>query len=113
RPRSSLHSLVLTIPRPPTSTLFPYTTLFRSRMTKQMAEERATLAKEMQKLKDKAAEKERALKAVNTALADTPENAVLTALRARSDRKSTRLNSSHSPIPHPAFSFHKKHTCPP
>jgi colicin import membrane protein len=48
----------------------------QERMTKQMAEERASLAKEMQKLKDKAAEKERALKAVNTALADTPENVI-------------------------------------
>jgi len=42
----------------------------------QMAAERATAAKEAQRLKDALAEKERALKAINTALADTPENVV-------------------------------------
>lgn len=39
----------------------------------QMAHERASAAKEMQKLKERLAEKEKALKAINTALADTPE----------------------------------------
>ena len=42
----------------------------------QMAAERLTATKEAQKLKDKLAEKEKALKAINTALADTPENVV-------------------------------------
>jgi len=44
--------------------------------TKQMATERAAAAKELQKVKDRVAELERALKAINTALSDTPENVI-------------------------------------
>jgi chromosome segregation ATPase len=44
--------------------------------TKQMATERAAAAKELQKFKDRVAEQERALKAINTALSDTPENVI-------------------------------------
>ena len=40
----------------------------------QIVIERTTAAKELQKVKDRLAERERALKAINTALADTPEN---------------------------------------
>ena len=43
-------------------------------MTQEIAIERAAAAKEQQKLKTQLAEKEKALKAINTALADTPEN---------------------------------------
>jgi colicin import membrane protein len=42
--------------------------------TQEIAIERAAAAKEQQKLKAQLAEKEKALKAINTALADTPEN---------------------------------------
>ncbi len=42
----------------------------------QLAAERAAAAKEIQQLKNLAAEKEKAIKAINTALADTPENVV-------------------------------------
>jgi colicin import membrane protein len=45
-------------------------------LTSSMAVERASVAKELQKLKDQLAEKERALKGINTALADTPENVI-------------------------------------
>jgi len=41
-----------------------------------MAVERASAAKEVQKLKAQLAEKDKALKAINTALADTPENVI-------------------------------------
>jgi hypothetical protein len=44
--------------------------------TKQMATERAAAAKELQKFKDRVAEQEKALKAINTALSDTPENVI-------------------------------------
>jgi chromosome segregation ATPase len=44
--------------------------------TKQMATERAAAAKELQKVKDRVAEQEKALKAINTALSDTPENVI-------------------------------------
>ena len=43
---------------------------------KQIAAERAAAAKELQKFKERLAEKEKALKSINTALADTPENVV-------------------------------------
>ena len=45
-------------------------------LTSSMAVERASVAKELQKLKDQLAERERALKAINTSLADTPENVI-------------------------------------
>lgn len=50
---------------------------------KQMATERANFTKEMQQMKNFVAEKDKAMKAINTALADTPENVVkkLKALR--------------------------------
>jgi colicin import membrane protein len=40
----------------------------------QIANQRAAAARELQKVKDRLAEREKALKAINTALADTPEN---------------------------------------
>jgi colicin import membrane protein len=40
----------------------------------QIANERAAAAKELQKVKDRLAERDKSLKAINTALADTPEN---------------------------------------
>lgn len=43
-------------------------------VTKAMAIERASVAQEIQKLKDRVAERDKSLKAINTALADTPEN---------------------------------------
>src|SRR5262245_6274027 len=46
----------------------------QERAQQQMATDRATAAKDLQKVKDRLAEQEKALKAVNTALADTPEN---------------------------------------
>jgi chromosome segregation ATPase len=42
--------------------------------TKQIAIERTAIAKELQGYKDRLAEKDKAIKAINTALADTPEN---------------------------------------
>jgi colicin import membrane protein len=44
--------------------------------TKQMATDRAAATKELQKFKDRVAEQEKALKAINTALSDTPENVI-------------------------------------
>jgi chromosome segregation ATPase len=40
----------------------------------QIADQRAAAARELQKVKDRLTEREKALKAINTALADTPEN---------------------------------------
>src|SRR5256885_12964039 len=70
------------IRRPPRSTLFPYTTLFRSRV--QAAYERA----------------------------DAGVTGALRALKdvAERDRKSTRLNSSHLVISYAVFCLKKKST---
>ncbi len=44
--------------------------------SKQMVTERAAAAKELQKVKDRVAEQEKQLKAINTALSDTPDNVI-------------------------------------
>src|SRR2546427_4706149 len=75
------------IRRPPRSTLFPYTTLFRSRI--RMREWRH-------------------LWELSRAVGRAPL-AVAEKVRLWSDRKSTRLNSSHSQISY-AVSFDRKRT---
>src|SRR5437870_11475556 len=74
-----IHFFFLMIRRPPRSTLFPYTTLFRSRtttLTLSIAPDRASATNESVKL--------------------------------REDRKSTRLNSSHVAISYAVFCLKKK-----
>src|SRR2546430_11319750 len=73
------------IRRPPRSTLFPYTTLFRS---KKMGDAR--------------------LAAVKLGLSPRWKNAGWTKRRWEVDRKSTRLNSSHSQISYAVFCLKKK-----
>lgn len=46
----------------------------QERAAQELVIERANVAKELQKLKERMAEKEKQLKAINTALSDTPEN---------------------------------------
>src|SRR5438445_9490946 len=83
--RFSLFFFFLMIRRPPRSTLFPYTTLFRSgRLRREPALPHAR-----------------------------PDDARLRARRAplprhRQDRKSTRLNSSHANISYAVFCLKKK-----
>src|SRR5438270_3090410 len=79
--------LFLMPPRPPRSTLFPYTTLFRSDPVPAASGRR-----------------ERA-----RAVAFGTINPTLDASRKR-DRKSTRLNSSHSQISYAVFCLKKKKT---
>src|SRR3712207_8746943 len=79
----------LMILRPPRSTLFPYTTLFRSVVRVRVRPE--TGEAEVQKA--------RAL----------PAQSVLTSYSSpREDRKSTRLNSSHANISYAVFCLKKK-----
>src|SRR2546422_6017794 len=91
----------LMIRRPPRSTLFPYTTLFRSR-------ERRALEPQ-QGAADRAARRcgERAVRR-----GDEPVRRGLALHRARGaalrDRKSTRLNSSHGYISYAVFCLKKK-----
>src|SRR2546430_3791069 len=91
------------IRRPPRSTLFPYTTLFRSRVD---PGQRPVTAKQLAKYKGEVVE-------VTWGDAHsldpwTPlEDLDLDALVAL-DRKSTRLNSSHSQISYAVFCLKKK-----
>src|SRR3712207_7389408 len=91
------------IRRPPRSTLFPYTTLFRSgrrELTEHQVRQRLTrrgydvdsIDAAIARLKaDRSLDDERAAKAI-----------------AQLDRKSTRLNSSHANISYAVFCLKKK-----
>src|SRR5262245_63418833 len=76
--------------RPPRSTLFPYTTLFRSQAGRGRGAARGILRKRRRR---GAREERRAA-----------------AARAARDRKSTRLNSSHLGISYAVFCLKKKKT---
>src|SRR2546430_13739745 len=81
------------IRRPPRSTLFPYTTLFRSTETRPFysANPRPPLCLR-----------------VSTALAPCPASSPCDLPHRKTDRKSTRLNSSHSQISYAVFCLKKK-----
>src|SRR2546426_9482420 len=76
----------LMIRRPPRSTLFPYTTLFRSRSARGPHERGGGIVESAGGLEDAAAR----------------------AVRRHQDRKSTRLNSSHLVISYAVFCLKKK-----
>src|SRR2546430_13176625 len=86
------------IRRPPRSTLFPYTTLFRSKVTPQ---DNPT----SQSLKSGGEQNLRNLKGLEGAAFD---KAYVDHEVAYQDRKSTRLNSSHSQISYAVFCLKKK-----
>src|SRR3712207_8090404 len=88
----------LMIRRPPRSTLFPYTTLFRSVVLGRREEEGAAVAKELPRATFVAADLSRR---------DAHQRAVDAALDHFGDRKSTRLNSSHANISHAVFCLKK------
>src|SRR5690242_21595293 len=77
------------IRRPPRSTLFPYTTLFRSLL-----------------LRDRDADRLPGPRPDRAARAGAP--GVPDGRRRRADRKSTRLNSSHMSISYAVFCLKKK-----
>src|SRR3712207_8087857 len=85
----------LMIRRPPRSTLFPYTTLFRSQFSRQRAAPHGTIRSRQigMDIEDPAG------------MLDYPivDNAILGV-----DRKSTRLNSSHANISYAVFCLKKK-----
>src|SRR3712207_6957888 len=90
----------LMIRRPPTSTLFPYTTLFRSpAVHRQRRRHRPGLGHD---------DREGAAQA-----ADEPLGPGDGRLPGREDRKSTRLNSSHANISYAVFCLKKKSHAPP
>src|SRR2546430_11585874 len=88
------------IRRPPRSPLFPYTTLFRSRaQAAPQDHERATRSEARQAPRGPAGRTRPVQLPVRTVAVGTPPER---------DRKSTRLNSSHSQISYAVFCLKKK-----
>src|SRR2546426_7456795 len=89
------------IRRPPRSTLFPYTTLFRSlrRQPHQLGQDRAPASADA----GRSPRADRALPVGETGLGSE-----LAAGAQSLDRKSTRLNSSHLVISYAVFCLKKK-----
>src|SRR2546430_13105093 len=81
----------LMIRRPPRSTLFPYTTLFRSRLP--------ALAATMQAI---------AVGGTKAFYEGAIAADIAATVQSKGDRKSTRLNSSHSQISYAVFCLKKK-----
>src|SRR3712207_8127014 len=101
------------IRRPPRSTLFPYTTLFRSELENRMkravimADGKLVTAEDL----DLEARSEAALPVnLKSAREMADRRAIRQALARTEDRKSTRLNSSHANISYAVFCLKKKYT---
>src|SRR3712207_7248614 len=88
------------IRRPPRSTLFPYTTLFRSNLVKDLPEA-VEMTDAMPPIEEEGADEpaEEALQHRHVPCGDLEQ-----------DRKSTRLNSSHANISYAVFCLKKKNT---
>src|SRR5688572_31252458 len=86
------------IRRPPRSTLFPYTTLFRSWKGVPVAPAKTTPKKKVDR-------KKKVTTALNVAFVLDMSGSMES---IREDRKSTRLNSSHSQISYAVFCLKKK-----
>src|SRR5207245_9481222 len=82
--------------RPPTSTLFPYTTLFRSALDDQRIDDPSAVLDDHEAAHDHRAR-------LRIDLDDRDVRRV-----GRRDRKSTRLNSSHGSISYAVFCLKKK-----
>src|SRR3712207_8811374 len=99
------HVFFLMIRRPPKSTLFPYTTLFRS--------DWAAFAADYDRVRDRIARVVPGFEDYNLR-ARRPEGFYLPNLarerrfKTSTDRKSTRLNSSHANISYAVFCLKKK-----
>src|SRR3712207_7960196 len=89
----------LMIRRPPRSTLFPYTTLFRS--------QRVPVRRAKRRVAPEAAVVNRARRAPQTPSGGTPGSSRVRT-QGSADRKSTRLNSSHANISYAVFCLKKK-----
>src|SRR3712207_8561967 len=101
----------LMIRRPPRSTLFPYTTLFRSRL-RFRSHARLRLRKPAARLKQARPPDRQGLPGIarlarHSAAEGASRNAAAKNDRAE-DRKSTRLNSSHANISYAVFCLKKK-----
>src|SRR3712207_8266072 len=86
------------IRRPPRSTLFPYTTLFRSDTSSATNKKSDIQSRKLPEVPNKVEEAPR----------QRPESLYATVEGAEGDRKSTRLNSSHANISYAVFCLKKK-----
>src|SRR5688572_31796872 len=93
------------IRRPPRSTLFPYTTLFRSRHARRIFEDPYT-GLEQRAIHPSARQPHPFLIGIWTGQDQGHLDAA--ACEPKEDRKSTRLNSSHSQISYAVFCLKKK-----
>src|SRR5256885_12031274 len=92
------------IRRPPRSTLFPYTTLFRSTNDRKQTKQMASMPRG-QKFKTSSPEATIPAQQIPASMCGPLE------IHSR-DRKSTRLNSSHLVISYAVFCLKKKNTSP-
>src|SRR3712207_8877525 len=93
------------IRRPPRSTLFPYTTLFRSFIINVLNDDRHFYAYDLvEQLRQNALKDNRLLNITDYGAGST----VTKSNQRRVDRKSTRLNSSHANISYAVFCLKKK-----
>src|SRR3712207_9004658 len=88
------------IRRPPRSTLFPYTTLFRSQSNGQLNQKEQELKNQLDKIQEELKQKEMELEKAKEQLKQEQ--------KPHEDRKSTRLNSSHANISYAVFCLKKK-----
>src|SRR5688572_32402538 len=97
------------IRRPPRSTLFPYTTLFRSQLAQHVVLEHVDprgVAERRGGVAGRGAAERGRRRQVRTPIVRTDRRAGRR--QQRRDRKSTRLNSSHSQISYAVFCLKKK-----
>src|SRR5688572_32758914 len=93
------------IRRPPRSTLFPYTTLFRSRADRELGRSRR---RKVQRVRPRGAVDARGGQEENEQDRHTCSVHRRNNPQSLADRKSTRLNSSHSQISYAVFCLKKK-----
>src|SRR3712207_7139535 len=94
------------IRRPPRSTLFPYTTLFRSRLVRGPIDHRRRAA---DRRRSHLADRRRSGVRREGGAEDDVDPVVAGGIGV-GDRKSTRLNSSHANISYAVFCLKKKNT---
>src|SRR3712207_7064859 len=96
------------IRRPPRSTLFPYTTLFRSAGTRVLIMWTRGAAAREESLRALFDAHARVLLAYAVRLTDGDRSRAEDIVQETLDRKSTRLNSSHANISYAVFCLKKK-----
>src|SRR3712207_8165367 len=95
------------IRRPPRSTLFPYTTLFRSHTRAWRPGEKATLRNPTSETEEDGQQR-----LAQVAIVKQKKHTGAWRPGEKADRKSTRLNSSHANISYAVFCLKKKNNRP-